>query len=120
MMWRKPVIEHTEQLQSSAGTGGLGIVARNRTAPQWHPPDTLIMRDVCGAPVGQSTGSNLDRLVGRRGDSLIALACKACQGLRTAVANVVLAGDIDVRRRAADFLGRPPQTAVQHLPSSRT
>ena len=24
MMWRKPVIRHTEQLQSSAGTGGSG------------------------------------------------------------------------------------------------
>jgi len=44
MMWRKPVIEQTEQLQSSAGTGGSGIVARKRTAPQWHPPDTSIMQ----------------------------------------------------------------------------
>ena len=43
-MWTKPVIEQTEQLQSRAGTGGSGISARKRTAPQWHPPDTLIMR----------------------------------------------------------------------------
>jgi hypothetical protein len=33
-MWRKPVIRHTEQLQSSAGTGGSGNCASNRTAPQ--------------------------------------------------------------------------------------
>jgi hypothetical protein len=43
-MCRKPVIEQTEQLQSSAGIGGSGIVARNLTAPQWHPPETVIMR----------------------------------------------------------------------------
>jgi hypothetical protein len=30
----KPVIRHTEQLQSSAGTGGSGTSASNRTAPQ--------------------------------------------------------------------------------------
>ena len=46
----KPVIEQTEQLQSSAGTGGSGIVAWNRTAPQWHSPVTWIMADTyCGA-----------------------------------------------------------------------
>jgi len=33
-MWRKPVIRHTEQLQSSAGTGGSSMSASNRTAPQ--------------------------------------------------------------------------------------
>jgi hypothetical protein len=30
----KPVIRHTEQLQSSAGTGGSAISASNLTAPQ--------------------------------------------------------------------------------------
>jgi hypothetical protein len=29
-----PVMRHTEQLQSSAGTGGAGNFASNRTAPQ--------------------------------------------------------------------------------------
>ena len=33
-MWRKPVIRQIEQLQSSAGTGGSGSFAVNRTAPQ--------------------------------------------------------------------------------------
>ncbi len=65
-MWRKPVIEQTEQLQSSAGTGGSGIVARNRTAPQWHPPVTLIMVDTyCGAVPATTwglAGGNLDWL----------------------------------------------------------
>jgi hypothetical protein len=43
MTWRKPVIEQIEQLQSSAGTGGSGILALNRTAPQWQPPETSII-----------------------------------------------------------------------------
>ena len=70
MMWRKPVIEQTEQLQSSAGTGGSGISARNRTAPQWHPPETLIMGgSYCGAALATTqalAGSNLDRLRAKR------------------------------------------------------
>jgi hypothetical protein len=52
MMCKNPVIEQTEQLQSSAGTGGSGIVALNRTAPQWHPPDTSIIGAYCGAVIG--------------------------------------------------------------------
>src|SRR5436190_22696605 len=43
MIWRNPVIRHTEQLQSSVGTGGSGISASNRTAPQWQPPCTFIV-----------------------------------------------------------------------------
>jgi hypothetical protein len=33
-----------EQLQSSAGTGGCGSSASNRTAPQWQPPLTFMRR----------------------------------------------------------------------------
>jgi hypothetical protein len=43
MTWRKPVIEQIEQLQDNAGTGGSGILAEKRTAPQWQPPETSII-----------------------------------------------------------------------------
>jgi hypothetical protein len=45
MTWTKPVIRHTEQLQSSAATGGSPSSAANLIAPQWHPPVTRIATD---------------------------------------------------------------------------
>src|SRR4029450_1708679 len=54
--------------------------------------------------VSQSTGSNLDRATGGGGDPLVALVRKIGQRVDAAAANVILAGNIRIRGRAAHFL----------------
>ena len=63
--------------------------------------------------VSQSTGSNFDRATGRGGDPLVAFGRQVGKGVDAAAANVILAGDIDIRCRAAHLFDGSGKAQVE-------